>query len=162
MGLVYHFLALGRMLVQEDRDDRHIDDVHSLLKLENAFFDPMWVEIDGRRFGRCSVPCITRFEQIFQGALVHGEWESFDGEPLEGSASVGNGRNEVVTVNRTLENFYRGAYTIHVHNLWGLQYEPGSWIDILARAHDRFFAGERTNAYGEQWAGPRIEGYLEG
>jgi hypothetical protein len=166
MGLVYHFLALGRMLVEEDRDDRHIDDAHSLLKLENAFFDPMWVEIDKQRMGRCTVPCITRFEQIFQGAPVNGEWESFDGEPLEGSVSVDNGTavngNGAVIVNRTLENFYRGAYAIHVHNLWGLQYEPGSWIDVLTRAHDGFFAGERTNAYGERWEGPRIEGYLEG
>jgi hypothetical protein len=165
-GLVYHFLALGRMLVQEGRDDKHIDDVRSLLKLENAFFDPMWVEIDGQRFGRCSVPCLARFEQLFRGPLVFGEWESFDGEPLEGSDRVWNGTvgdgNGPVTVNRTLDNFYRGAYTVHVHNLWSLQYEPGSWVDVMTSAHDGFFAGERTNAYGEQWEGPRIEGYLGG
>ncbi len=165
IGLVYHFLALGRILVQEGRDDRYIDDVRSLLKLENAFFDPMWPEIDGQRFGRCSVPCIKRFEQIFQGSPVQGEWESFDGKSLEGSVSGWTrttvNENEAITVNRTLENFYNGAYAIHVHNLWGLQYEPGSWIDVMARAHDRFFAGEGTNAYGERWEGPRIEGYLE-
>jgi hypothetical protein len=164
-GLVYHFLALGRMLVQEDRDDKHIDDVRSLLKLENAFFDPMWVETDGHRSGICSVPCLTRFEQLFQGAPVPGEWESFDGELLEGFASVRKratvNENRAATINRTLENFYRGAYTIHVHNLWGLQYETGSWIDVMTRAHDGFFAGEWTNAYGERWERPKIEEYLE-
>jgi hypothetical protein len=142
MGLVYHFLALGRMLVQEDRDDKHINDERSLLKLENAFFDPLWAENDGRRVGRCSVPCLTRFEQLFQGAPVHDEWEAFDGEPVEGYAQNAWNGNGVVTVNRTLENFYRGAYAVHVHNLWGMQYELGSWIDVMARAHDGFFGGE--------------------
>ena len=165
MGMVYHFLALGRMLVQEGRDDKNIEDFRSLLKLENAFFDPIWVENDGHRAGSCSVPCLTRFEQLFEGPVVQGEWDSFDGKPLEGSARVSDGIAgigvEAVVVNRTLENFYRGAYAVHVHNLWGLKYELGSWIDVMTRAHDGFFAGERTNAYGERWEGPKIEGYLE-
>lgn len=164
-GLVYHFLALGRMLAQEDRDDKHVGDVRSLLKLENAFFDPIWVEFDGKRSGRCSVPCLTLFEQLFQGAPVDGEWDTFDGEVLEGSPNApqrvaGNG-NQPPTTNRTLDTFYRGAYAMHMHNLWNLQYEIGSWIDVVVHAHDGFFAGERTNAYGERWKGPKIEGYLE-
>ena len=42
---------------------------------------------------------------------------------------------------------------------WGTKYELGSWIDVICRAHDGFFSGERTNPYGEQWNGPGIEEY---
>jgi hypothetical protein len=161
MGLVYHFLALGRMLVQEERDDKHIDDERSLLKLENAFFDPLWAENAGQRVGRCSVPCLTRFEQLFQGTPVHGEWEAFDGEPVEGSAQNAWNGNGVVTVNRTLENFYRGAYAVHVHNLWVCSMSLVAGL-MLWRACMMGSSGGRTNAYGEQWEGPRIEGYLGG
>jgi len=166
MGLVYHFLALGRMLVQENRGDKDVNNVRAMLKLENAFFDPMWVENDGKRVGRCSVPCVKDFEQLFKNAPMQGEWASFDGEPLKGSTSGWNENTgdglEIMTVNRTLENFYRGAYTVHLHNLWGMQYELGSWIDVITRAHDGFFKGERTNPYGERWNRPKIEGYLGG
>ncbi|KAF1997315.1 hypothetical protein P154DRAFT_606646 [Amniculicola lignicola CBS 123094] len=55
--------------------------------------------------------------------------------------------------NRTLENFFRGAWTYHIHN------QPSSWISILEHAHDGFLAGSRTNSYGEKWTGPDIFPY---
>ncbi|KAF2657752.1 hypothetical protein K491DRAFT_594475 [Lophiostoma macrostomum CBS 122681] len=55
--------------------------------------------------------------------------------------------------NRTLENFFRGAWTYHIHN------QPSSWISILEHAHDGFLAGSRTNIYGEHWTGPSIMPY---
>ncbi|TKA49285.1 hypothetical protein B0A49_13141 [Cryomyces minteri] len=61
--------------------------------------------------------------------------------------------------NRTLENFFRGAWTYHVHNQWLKHPEPSSWFDVLERAHGGFFACRRVNPYGEKWGGPDVVGY---
>lgn len=61
--------------------------------------------------------------------------------------------------NRTLENFFRGAWTYHIHNQWLKHPEPSSWISVLEHAHDGFFARTRTNVYGEKWTGPNIMPY---
>ncbi len=46
---------------------------------------------------------------------------------------------------------------------WILQWwkypEPTSWMDVITRAQDDFFEGQRTNAYGERWEGPPVLGY---
>ncbi|KAF1976898.1 hypothetical protein BU23DRAFT_14772 [Bimuria novae-zelandiae CBS 107.79] len=61
--------------------------------------------------------------------------------------------------NRTLENFFRGAWTYHIHNQWLKHPEPSSWLSVLEHSHDGFFAGERTNPYGEKWTGPSLMPY---
>lgn len=61
--------------------------------------------------------------------------------------------------NRTLENFFRGAWTYHIHNQWLKHPEPSSWISVLEHAHDGFFAGTRSNPYGEYWTGLPIMPY---
>ncbi|KAF2732495.1 hypothetical protein EJ04DRAFT_336073 [Polyplosphaeria fusca] len=61
--------------------------------------------------------------------------------------------------NRTLENFFRGAWTYHIHNQWLKHPEPSSWISILEHAQDGFFARDRTNPYGEKWTGPNLMPY---
>ncbi|KAH8722932.1 hypothetical protein GQ44DRAFT_711090 [Phaeosphaeriaceae sp. PMI808] len=61
--------------------------------------------------------------------------------------------------NRTLSNFFRGAWTYHIHNQWLKHPEPSSWISILEHAQDGFFAGSRVNAYGEKWTGPDLMPY---
>ena len=38
-------------------------------------------------------------------------------------------------------------------------YEQGSWIDVIARSHDRFFTRAGTNAYGEKWTGKALSQY---
>jgi len=61
--------------------------------------------------------------------------------------------------NRTLENFFRGAWTYHIHNQWLKHPQPNSWFDVIQRAQDGFFRGERTNPYGERWEGPEVGAY---
>ncbi|KAL6709977.1 hypothetical protein ACN47E_000762 [Coniothyrium glycines] len=61
--------------------------------------------------------------------------------------------------NRTLENFFRGAWTYHIHNQWVKHPEPSSWLSVLEHAQDGFFAGKRTNPYGETWTGPDLMPY---
>lgn len=61
--------------------------------------------------------------------------------------------------NRTLENFFKGAWTYHIHNQWLKAPEPSSWFAVIQSAHDGFFAGARTNPYGESWTGPDLAPY---
>ncbi|KFY85945.1 hypothetical protein V500_08006 [Pseudogymnoascus sp. VKM F-4518 (FW-2643)] len=132
MGLMYHFMILGRMMVSEGRNE--VDPERGLLKLESAFFDPPWPAMDGMATARIS----------------DDEWSAYDGE----MAPVSEHGN-----NRTMENFFRGAWAYHMHNQWNAVYEQGSWIDVIARSHDRFFTGAGTNAYGEKWTGKALSQY---
>ncbi|KAI5204532.1 hypothetical protein E4T39_03590 [Aureobasidium subglaciale] len=61
--------------------------------------------------------------------------------------------------NRTLEHFFKGAWTYHIHNQWLKEPEPGSWLNVLQSAHDGFFEGKRVNPYGEKWTGPELAAY---
>lgn len=61
--------------------------------------------------------------------------------------------------NRTLENFFRGAWSYHIHNQWSKHPQPNSWFDVIQKAHDGFLSGERTNPYGEKWTGPALLPY---
>ncbi|KAF3902506.1 hypothetical protein ABW21_db0204239 [Orbilia brochopaga] len=61
--------------------------------------------------------------------------------------------------NRTLENFFRGAYAYHIHNQWAKHPEPSSWLDMIRKTHDGFLFGNRVNMYGERWAGPKVARY---
>ncbi|KAH0545262.1 hypothetical protein FGG08_000716 [Glutinoglossum americanum] len=61
--------------------------------------------------------------------------------------------------NRTLENFFRGSWSYHIHNQWTKHPEPSSWFDVIEHAQDGFFRGERSNPYGEYWRGPLVEPY---
>lgn len=61
--------------------------------------------------------------------------------------------------NRTLENFFRGAWTYHIHNQWTKDPEPSSWLNVLQRAQDGYLSHGRKNPYGEKWNGPEISEY---
>ncbi|KFY42769.1 hypothetical protein V494_02256 [Pseudogymnoascus sp. VKM F-4513 (FW-928)] len=148
MGLMYHFMILGRMMVSEGRNE--VNSERGLLKLESAFFDPPWPAMDGMASGRCLVPCLTSWSDIFKAHISDDEWSAYDGE----MAPVSEHGN-----NRTMENFFRGAWAYHMHNQWNAVYEQGSWIDVIARSHDRFFTGSGTNAYGEKWSGNTLSQY---
>ena len=61
--------------------------------------------------------------------------------------------------NRTLANFYTGAWAYNVHNSWLRHPEPSSWLSVIQKAHDGFFAGEKLNMYSEKWSGPDLMPY---
>jgi len=224
MGLNFHPRVIGRMAWKEGRDQE-------MLMLETAAFDPIWTEFNWDREGRCTVPCLKDYSQVFKGkpGAIKNEWESFDGEPLPHAHSllektnttdqaaakvdgyIAGITNQIVPRsvlpihdsttsisideagdplhsltstsaevdalhasgavadyrvdedkyppnNRTLANFFRGAWTYHVHNQWTKRPEPSSWLDVLQKAHDRFFDGG-VNPYGEGWEGPQVEAY---
>jgi hypothetical protein len=190
MGLNFHPRVVGRMAVKDKRNKE-------LQMLETAVFDPIWTEFNRDRLGRCTVPCLRDYGQVFKARMRKDEWESFDGEPLE-MVSNKTSTNRIPEIrrkeegeivlaeeikfdrdalskteykieqdrypptNRTLEHFFRGAWTYHVHNQWSKIPEPSSWLNVLPRAQDGFFNGGRMNAYGEYWEGPAVEEYEVG
>ncbi|KAK0121195.1 hypothetical protein ONS96_011374 [Cadophora gregata f. sp. sojae] len=190
MGLNFHPRVVGVMAVK----DRRNREFHML---ETAAFDPIWTEFNWGRLGKCTVPCIHDYAQVFKGKNafpLKDEWKAYDGPQLEAASKSGGHfwdmRNvelravtplstESTTVdrealskteyrieedkypptNRTLENFFRGAWTYHIHNQWLKNPEPSSWLNVIQRAHDGFFSHNRMNPYGEKWDGPSIPEY---
>jgi hypothetical protein len=189
MGLNFHPRVVGRMAVKDKRNKE-------LQMLETAVFDPIWTEFNRDRLGRCTVPCLRDYGQVFKARMMKDEWESFDGETLEMVLNSTKSTNRISEIrhkeegeivmaeekgvfdrdalskteykieqdrypptNRTLEHFFRGAWTYHVHNQWSKIPEPSSWLNVLQRAQDGFFNGGRMNAYGEYWEGPAVEEY---
>jgi len=197
MGLNFHPRVIGVMAVKDHRNK----EFHML---ETAAFDPIWTDFNWDRQGRCTVPCIHDYGQVFKGKNafpLKDEWESYDGEPLKlaseskthfwemkrdnsvveerapiaassvNAQSVTYDRDALSKVpykieedrypptNRTLENFFRGAWTYHVHNQWLKNPEPSSWLNVIQRAQDGFFSHGRQNPYGEKWEGPAIPQY---
>ncbi|TAQ85476.1 hypothetical protein B7494_g6218 [Chlorociboria aeruginascens] len=195
MGLNFHPRVIGVMAV---KDHRNLE----FKMLETAAFDPIWTEFNWARQGRCTIPCIKDYGQVFKGRKAfphHDEWESWDGPQLKESRGdwkfwekkTGEKREErsvdepassrsnaqpgsydrdalskaeyrieedsYQPTNRTLENFFRGAWTYHVHNQWLKVPEPSSWLNVIQRAQDGFFSGDRTNPYGERWEGPPLD-----
>jgi Glycosyltransferase sugar-binding region containing DXD motif len=61
--------------------------------------------------------------------------------------------------NRTLDNFYHGAWAYNVHDQGMRHPEPSSWLSVIQQAHDGFFSGQRKNAYSEIWTGPELMPY---
>jgi hypothetical protein len=152
MGLNFHPRVIGVMAVKDQRN-------HEFKMLETAAFDPIWTEFNWDRLGRCTVPCIHDYGQVFKGKdafPLNDEWESYDGAQLklastsshdhlwgskqsttdekeetadEKAAKVASYDRNALSkaeyrieednyppTNRTLENFFRGAWTYHVHN----------------------------------------------
>ncbi|OWO99146.1 snoRNA binding protein [Marssonina coronariae] len=187
MGLNFHPRVIGVMAVKDQRNrEWHM--------LETAAFDPIWTAFNWGLLGRCTVPCIHDYSQVFKGRNafpLEDEWKAYDGPQLEpapapskahfwgvrGAARAAT-RNagaydrdalsraeyrveedQYPPTNRTMENFFRGAWTYHIHNQWLKNPEPSSWLNVIQRAHDGFFSHGRMNPYGETWDGPRLPEY---
>jgi len=210
MGLNFHPRVIGVMAVKDHRNP----EFHML---ETAAFDPIWSEFNWDRLGRCTIPCIHDYSQVFKGKNafpLKDEWESYDGPELKPASSKPRGHfwdirtigdvderavvakaqqatydrdalskaeyrieeDHYPPTNRTLENFFRGAWSYHVHNQvrstvfltpdckltvrqWLKNPEPSSWLNVIQRAQDGFFSSGRANPYGEKWDGPSIVPY---
>ena len=150
MGLNFHPRIVGVMAVKDRRN-------HEFHMLETAAFDPIWTDFDRDRLGKCTIPCMHDYGQVFKSKNIsplNDEWDAYDGPQLEAKpATIGRfwkirgqasdvveerTTKEVQTTkydldalskaeykieednypptNRTLENFFRGAWTYHVHN----------------------------------------------
>ena len=175
MGMNFHPRVLGRMMWKDGRNGE-------LGMFHNAVFDPLVTNLRRKGTDKCTVPCHKNFESAFLGTVEEPEfeWSNYEG-PLWHAARL-NAEEEVATTNRTMENFFRGAFAYHIHNQvrgfyskivlagkrgtlyadyfqWQKFPEKNSWMDVITRTQDGFFSGHRTNAYGEVWQGPALEAY---
>lgn len=149
MGVNFHPRVVGRMLA---KTGFHTD----LVMFETALFDPLWSEFDNDRIGRCCTPCLTDFGQFYQTRAISNEWITLP--PADRSIpKPEQGNVESRTLNRTLSNFYRGAYTHHIHNQWSRKVNLGSWIWVADQTYNQFLRGLRPNPYGEYWDLPVID-----
>jgi len=176
MGLNFHPRVIGVMAVKDHRNQE-------FKMLETAAFDPIWTEFNWDRLGRCTIPCIHDYGQVFKAGKnafpLKDEWESYDGEPLKLASETKSrhfweikGRSvpveerglEVIEreitaqkisgksatydrdalrkaeykieldnyppTNRTLENFFRGAWTYHVHNQVSFSLPLSHFLDL--------------------------------
>jgi hypothetical protein len=154
MGLNFHPRVIGVMTVKDHRN-------REFHMLETAAFDPIWTEFNWDRQGRCTVPCIHDYGQVFKGKNafpLKDEWASYDGPQLKLASDTSKTRGHFWEIrgttqsiearavakaeaekatfdkdalikaeykieednypptNRTMEQFFRGAWTYHVHN----------------------------------------------
>lgn len=155
MGMNFHPKVIGRMMWKDGRNEE-------LAMLHNAVFDPLVTNLRRKGKQACTVPCHKNFQSSFMGVVdePENEWSNFI--PQNRSSS-----DRTVTIqtsqdpmnNRTMENFFRGAFAYHIHNQWWKYPDPRSWMDVITSAQDGFFSGARTNAYGEKWKGPLVQAY---
>ena len=105
MGMNFHPLVIGRMMLKDGRNDE-------VAMLHNAVFDPLVTNL--RRMGTetCTVPCHKNFKSVFMRVVEEPEkeWSNFYGE--QGGDVVGTWP----VTNRSLANFFRGAWAYHIHN----------------------------------------------
>ncbi|KAL9128327.1 MAG: hypothetical protein Q9217_002982 [Psora testacea] len=158
MGMSFHPIIIGRMLWKDGRNSE-------LTMLHNALFDPLVTNRRRKGAGVCTVPCHKNFESSFMGVVdePENEWSNYKSSLVEDGVQIGVEQNDAARTNRSMEHFFRGAFAYHIHNQNSLQWwkfpEPDSWMDVITSAQDGFFAGDRTNVYGEIWAGPPLEAY---
>lgn len=105
MGMNFHPLVLGRMMVSEGREGE-------LARLQNAVFDPLVTNLRRKNTDVCTVPCHKNFKSAFMRVVEEPEleWRSYRGERVE------DGVGMYPPTNRTLENFFRGSWAYHIHN----------------------------------------------
>ena len=140
MGLNFHPRAIGLMAWKDGRNDE-------LLMIDTAAFDPLLTDLNQFEGRPCTVPCHKNYKVAFEGTpeAAKDEWRSYQGRQLEeipGGRREGDGtqtdqNNTLGYVleedryppnNRTLENFFRGAFTYHIHNQVSHQARCVEWL----------------------------------
>ncbi|KAL9132811.1 MAG: hypothetical protein Q9175_006017 [Cornicularia normoerica] len=105
MGMNFHPRVIGRMLWSDGKGNE-------VKMLHNAVFDPLVTNLRREGTGTCTVPCHKNFQSAFMGEVdeEENEWSNFHGQVVEGVEEEG------AMGNRSLGNFFRGAWAYHVHN----------------------------------------------
>ena len=131
VGMNYHPKVIGRMAWKDERNQE-------LPMFDTAAFDPSTPTLNLRRGRGCKTPCHRYYSDVFRGtteALPY-EWDTFTGEKLQqkldfpDSSKVEDVESRKTSgvldyileedkyqpKNRTLQNFFRGAWAYHIHN----------------------------------------------
>ena len=114
MGMNFHPKMIGRMMWSDGRNDE-------LKMLHNAVFDPLVTNLRREGTNTCTVPCHKNFKSAFMGTVEEAanEWSNYRGNKsleVTDNAAQGNLGDALLPTNRTMENFFRGAWAYHIHN----------------------------------------------
>ena len=121
MGMNFHPRVIGRMLWKDGKGD-------AVTMLHNAVFDPLVTNLRREGTETCTVPCHKNFQSAFMSEVEEkgNEWSNYHGEVKR----QGEG-------NRTLANFFRGAWAYHIHNqvCLSIPFSAISFPQILSLSH---------------------------
>ena len=117
MGWNFHPRVLGRMMWRDGRNGQ-------LEMLHNAFFDPLVTNLRRKGTNTCTVPCHKNFKSVFMSRVEQApqEWSNYQGKSSPEAKTNGRGRNNgfedawTPLTNRSMKNFFRGAWAYHIHN----------------------------------------------
>lgn len=112
MGLNFHPKAIGLMMWRDGRNGE-------LAMLHNAVFDPLVTNLRREGTSVCTVPCQKNFQSPFMSHVENApmEWSAYNGKQFGNRRQDGSENDDsVVPTNRTMENFFRGAWAYHIHN----------------------------------------------
>lgn len=112
MGLNFHPKAIGLMMWRDGRNKE-------LAMLHNSVFDPLVTNRRREGTSTCTVPCQKNFQAVFMSHVEDApmEWSSYHGKQLGNQREDGSENDSsVFPTNRTMENFFRGAWAYHIHN----------------------------------------------
>lgn len=118
MGLNFHPNVIGRMMWRDGRNGE-------LKMLHNAVFDPLVTNLRRKGTSMCTVPCHKKFGGAFMSRVEEAskEWSNYRGERLPtANATIIVGEYgshqgwDLPSTNRTMENFFHGAWAYHIHN----------------------------------------------
>lgn len=117
MGFNFHPRVIGRMIWRDGRNGE-------VEMLHNAFFDPLVTNLRREGTNVCTVPCHKNFKSAFMSRVEEApqEWSNYRKEPLPEVKQTGLDRNNgpentwEPSTNRSMENFFRGAWAYHIHN----------------------------------------------
>lgn len=118
MGLNFHPMVIGRMMWRDGRNGE-------LKMLQNAVFDPLVTNLRREGTNTCTVPCHKNFGGVFMSHVEEAsqEWSNYRGEQfptINTTNTVGeylsHKDQNLPPTNRTMENFFRGAWAYHIHN----------------------------------------------
>lgn len=117
MGLNFHPKAIGLMMWRDGRNGE-------LAMLQDAVFDPLVTNLRREGTDTCTVPCHKNFESVFMSEVDDAplEWSSYQGKRLPQAGAdardqnVGHEGDWAPPTNRSMENFFRGAWAYHIHN----------------------------------------------
>lgn len=112
MGLNFHPKAIGLMMWRDGRNGE-------VAMLHNSVFDPLVTSPRREGTSICTVPCHKNFESVFMRHVENApmEWSAYNGKQLGNRRQDGSENDDsIVPTNRTMENFFRGAWAYHIHN----------------------------------------------
>ncbi|CAG8609709.1 14861_t:CDS:1 [Acaulospora colombiana] len=141
-SMKFHPFAIKKYLFADEKDQTKEVLDKQLYMMPVALFDPLWLKSDLHVKSQKLKPNLARWNDVFSAGLLNNEFPGANKELLAKAAND-------TTLLRKNDEFFRGAFTYHWHNLWKQRIANGSWFDVLQKGYDDFIEGKIRNPYNE-------------